>query len=88
MTNEQLKYHIAAIECDQAEIYKAMHDMRDQINELEFSDPDSCSQYFEEDITTIENMLYNKIYRALNKMADVLTAMKAEMEEEDEVSAD
>ena len=83
MTNDQINYHIAAIECDQADIFNAIHSMREQLAELEYSDPDSCSQYFEEDVWTIQNMCYSKVYRALLQIGHVLTALKAEMEEDE-----
>ena len=88
MTNDQIKYHIAAIECNQADIFDAIHSMKEQLADLEYSDPDSCSQYFEEDVWTIQNMCYNKVYRALHNIDHVLGSMKAEMEEDDEVRAD
>ncbi len=84
LTPEQVMYHIAAIECNQADIFDAIHSMKEMMVELEYSDPDSCSQYLAEDVWTIQNMCYNQIYRSLNNIDHVIGSMKAEMEDEDD----
>lgn len=83
LTPEQVLYHIAAIECNQADIFEAIHSMKEELTDLEYSDFD-CSMYFSEDVWTLHNMCYSRIYRALNNIDHVLGSMKAEMEDDDD----
>lgn len=81
LTASQALQHITALEIDIAEMDHELHQMHDSFQDLEFSDPDSCSQYNEEDVWTLLNIYHNRMQRYLRYTSDVITAMKAQCAE-------
>lgn len=81
LTAEQALMHITALEIDVAEMDQELGLLHDNFQNLEYSDPDSCSQYNEEDVWTLLNIFQNHMQRRLRYTSDVITAMKAQCAE-------
>ena len=81
LTAEQALMHITALENNIALMDHELGQMHDSFQDLEYSDPDSCSQYNEEDVWTLLNIYQNRMQRFLRYTSDVITAMKAQCAE-------
>lgn len=78
LTGEQALMHITALENEVAIMYHELEQLHDNFQELEYSDPDSCSQYNSEDVWTLLNIYQNHMQRCLRYTSDFITAMKAQ----------
>lgn len=81
LTAEQSLHILDSIEINIDLILASLHQQKDDLYELEFTD-DSCDKYYEEDVFTIYNQCSNKIIRCLKNIDVIILAAKEYMRDD------
>ena len=81
LTAEQSLHILDSIEICVDQIIDALHQQKDDLYELEFTD-DSCDKYYEEDVFTIYNQCANKIIRSLRQIEVIIRSAKEDMRDD------
>ena len=81
LTTEQSLHILDNIEINVDLIIDALHQQKDDLYELEFTD-DSCDKYYEEDVFTIYNQCANKIIRSLRQIEVIIRSAKEDMRDD------
>lgn len=78
---EQSLHILDSIEICVDQMIDALHQQKDDLYELEFTD-DSCDKYYEEDVFTIYNQCANKIIRSLRQIEVIIRSAKEDMRDD------
>lgn len=81
LTAEQSLHILDSIEICVDQIIDALHQQKDDLYELEFTD-DSCDKYYEEDVFTIYNQCANKLIRSLRQIEVIIRSAKEDMRDD------
>ena len=81
LTAEQSLHILDSIEICVDQIIDALHQQKDDLMELEFTD-DSCDKYYEEDVFTIYNQCANKLIRSLRQIEVIIRSAKEDMRDD------
>lgn len=81
LTAEQSLHILDSIEINIDLILASLHQQKDDLYELEFTD-DSCYKYYEEDVFTIYNQCANKIIRCLKNIEVIIRSAKEDMRDD------
>ena len=81
LTAEQSLHILDNIEINVDMIIDALHQQKDDLYELEFTD-DSCDKYYEEDVFTIYNKCANKLIRSLRQIEVIIRSAKEDMRDD------
>lgn len=81
LTAEQSLHILDSIEICVDQIIDALHQQKDDLYDLEFTD-DSCDKYYEEDVFTIYNQCANKLIRSLRQIEVIIRSAKEDMRDD------
>lgn len=81
LTAEQSLHILDSIEINIDLILASLHQQKDDLYELEFTD-DSCDKYYEEDVFTIYNQCANKIISASKNIEVIIRSAKEDMRDD------
>ena len=81
LTAEQSLHILDGIEINVDMIIDALHQQKDDLMDLSFTD-DGCDKYYEEDVFTIYNKSANKIIRSLRQIEVIIRSAKEDMRDD------
>ncbi len=81
LTAKQSLHILDGIEICVDQIIDELHQQRDDLMDLEFTD-DSCNKYYEEDVCSIYNKCSSKIIRSLRQIEVIIRSAKEDMRDD------